>query len=113
MTPTDKLRELREEWRKAVGDNLLNRDDTEDEDMSMFYDEEKICSWWLAKLNEALLSERTRLEGLLPREKTRGKTEIYPTHDGGITTLTRQDDIHDGFNACLREVRERLFGEKI
>ena len=54
-------------------------------------------------LHFALLSERTRLEGLLPREKEQ-LDKNDPDNYGACYAIA-------GYNDCLREVQERLFGK--
>lgn len=51
---------------------------------------------YLPLIQSLLLSERTRLEGLMPREE-----------------LKEDADYYVGYNACLREVRQALFGNEI
>ena len=91
MTLTDKLREVVEEVAYALTHS----------EQGVY---EKNKSWLESKLfpllRLALLSERTRLEGLLPEEKDEHTEEDIS--DGEAQRMS-------GFNACLHEVREKVF----
>ena len=105
MTPTDKLRESLERIETFFSQN---HGSPEHKDWQSL--------WRMTKphILSLLLSERTRLEGLLPREKAMemGFDLDAMSHCGQPTTRISKLSQRDiGFNACLREVRE-LFGEK-
>ena len=115
MPPTDKLRE---EWNKFVIGNCFAGGTFQDNDMQKMYtagykDGTNQCKaisadWWLAKLNEALLSERTRLEGLMSTLE-RLKEEKMCSCETGLPPCFCAAV---AYNETLREVRQALFGNK-
>ena len=101
MTPTDKLREMTPAER--AGDIAQQIQD-------LYFSlgaRVDMGSWGKTEelLHFALLSERTRLEGLLPME--------FPHKHSDDDCCSHVDGKQEGWNACLREVREALFGKKI
>ena len=110
-SPTDKLREVMREYLKNNVASEYNANEWWGWDTNVG---DLLSDELLAPFHSLLLSERTRLEGLLPREKAMemGFDLDAMSHGGQPTTRTSKLSQRDiGFNACLREVRE-LFGEK-
>ena len=139
MTPTDKLRDLREEWKEFVLKTCEHHSPSECE-------RDKVADWWLDTLlsecekvkndigNEIIqhfgsfisigAGEAGSIEALakLTQELMRPKLDDDELRERELNRLEgllpmMRGDFHDegysvGWDACLREVRERLFGNK-
>ena len=92
-------KELREEWKEFVLKTCEHHSPKECE-------RDKVADWWLVRLHAALQKERTRLMEMLPRELTLEDKRPISDYVPDVKMIY-------GYNTCLREVREKLFGKMI